>query len=148
MDSALCQEAVVAKDYRELVVWEQAMVLAGQVYELTREFPPDERFGLVAQMRRAAVSIASCIAEGNARASLPDYLRFLSMAAGSLAELRTQTLLVERLGMAHAERFAACNAQITRVDMLLKRLRAALRRKSDGSAPPAVSRFPFPLSRS
>jgi carbamoyl-phosphate synthase large subunit len=138
----------VAKDFRELVVWEQAMVLAEHIYELTRELPADERFGLKSQMRRAAVSVPSCIAEGNARASIPDYLRFLSMSAGSLAELRTQLLLAQRLGLVSPAKSEASNAQVTRVEMLLKRLQTALRFADRKRATTSPSRFPFPVSRS
>lgn len=138
---------MVAKDYRELIVWEQAMVLTEQVYTLTRMLPADERFGLVSQMRRAAVSVPSCIAEGNARASIPDYLRFVSMAAGSLAELRTQILLARRLNLAPANDIDACEVTAKRVDLLLKRLQSGLRLSQRKRAAEASSRFPFPVSR-
>src|SRR3546814_6858449 len=84
-------------DLRDLRVWEESMVLTERVYELVRDFPADERFGLSSQIKRAAVSVPSCIAEGNARRSTRDYLRFLSMATGSLAEVQTQILLSSRL---------------------------------------------------
>ena len=138
---------MVAKDYRELVVWEQAMVLTEKVYTLTRKLPAEERFGLVSQMRRAAVSVPSCIAEGNARASIPDYLRLVSMAAGSLAELRTQILLTRRLKLAPADEIASCDATATRVDLLLKRLQSGLRAAQRERAAKTSSRFPFPVSR-
>ena len=87
----------MATDFRDLRVWEEAMVLAEQVYQLVQGFPADERYGLVSQLKRAVVSVPSCIAEGNARGSVKDYLRFLAMAAGSLAEVQTQVLLALRL---------------------------------------------------
>ena len=146
MDRTPDQGRSVAKDFRELVVWEQAMALAERVYELTKELPGDERYGLVAQMRRAAVSVPSCIAEGNARASIPDYLRFVSMASGSLAELRTQTMLVARMSLASPRSTSGCLDQISRVDQLLKRLQSALRKTSQDRAAPRPSRFPFPVS--
>lgn len=74
------------------------MDLAATVYASSADFPADERFGLTSQMRRSAVSIPSNIAEGNARRSRQDYVRFLHIARGSTAELETQVLLAQRLG--------------------------------------------------
>jgi four helix bundle protein len=123
------------------------MRLTERVYDLTRGFPPEEKFGLTSQMRRAAVSVPSCIAEGNARASIPDYLRLLAMSAGSLAELRTQTALSHRLGFVPKDRAEACDRQITRVTELLKKLQSSLRHKiNEAAAAPRPSRFPFPVS--
>ncbi len=85
------------RDYRDLRVWIASMDSAQSVYLTTTAFPAIERFGLTAQIRRAAVSIPSSIAEGQAHDSNPEFLRFLAIAAGSLAELRTQLLLAVRL---------------------------------------------------
>jgi four helix bundle protein len=82
-----------AKHYKELLVWQKGMSLAKGVYGLTARFPTDERFGLVSQMRRAAISVPSNIAEGQARHGTREFLQFLSHASGSLAELETQVLL-------------------------------------------------------
>ena len=82
-----------AKHYKELLIWQKGMVLAKGVYGLTASFPGDERFGLVSQMRRAAISVPSNIAEGQARQGTREFLQFLSHASGSLAELETQLLL-------------------------------------------------------
>ena len=87
------------RTFRDLVAWRKGMALARMVYELSNQLPPVERFGLVAQVRRAAVSIPSNIAEGHGRQRRPDYLRFLRNARGSLMELQTQLLLAESLGM-------------------------------------------------
>ncbi|HEU5412049.1 MAG TPA: four helix bundle protein [Candidatus Acidoferrales bacterium] len=87
------------RNYRDLLVWQKAMSLVEEVYQLTSRFPSDERFGLVAQLRRAAVSIPSNIAEGQARKSTREFVQFLSLAEGSLAEVDTQLLLSERLGL-------------------------------------------------
>lgn len=89
----------VIRNYRDLLVWQKAMHLVEEVYQLTSRFPPDERFGLVAQLRRAAVSIPSNIAEGQARKSTREFVQFISLAEGSLAEVDTQLLLSERLGL-------------------------------------------------
>ncbi len=85
------------KSYRDLSVWQRAMDMTSSVYRLTAELPADERFGLVSQARRAAVSVPANIAEGHRRSSTRDYLRFLSIAAGSLAELETLLELASRL---------------------------------------------------
>jgi four helix bundle protein len=82
-----------AKHYKELLIWQKGMLLAKGVYGLTASFPADERFGLVSQMRRAAISVPSNIAEGQARHGTREFLQFLSHASGSLAELETQLLL-------------------------------------------------------
>jgi four helix bundle protein len=82
-----------AKHYKDLLVWQKGMLLAKGVYGLTATFPADERFGLISQMRRAAVSVPSNIAEGQARNGTREFLQFLSHASGSLAELETQLLL-------------------------------------------------------
>lgn len=87
------------KTFRDLIAWQKAMVLAKHVYEVTRGMPDLERYGLTSQMRRAAVSIPSNIAEGHARESRADYIRFLKTARGSLAELQTQLLLAEQLNL-------------------------------------------------
>jgi len=84
--------------YKELIVWQKAMDLAVAVYALTTDFPRDEIYGLVSQMRRASVSIVSNIAEGWTRKNTKEYIQFLSVADGSAAELETQLLLSEKLG--------------------------------------------------
>ena len=86
----------MANDYRELNVWQMSMTLCENVYGLMRSFPPEERFALSDQLRRAVVSIPSNIAEGNGRDSRTEYARFLSIARGSLFEVQTQLELAER----------------------------------------------------
>ena len=86
------------KTYRDLTVWQKAMALVKDVYAATRSFPKDELFGLTQQLRRAAVSIPSNIAEGNGRGTKPDYIRFLQIARGSLYETQTQIELSRDLG--------------------------------------------------
>jgi len=85
------------KTFRDLIAWQKAMELAKQVYRATVHMPDTEKYGLTSQMRRAAISIPSNIAEGYARQSRTDYIRFLKTARGSLAELQTQTILSEQL---------------------------------------------------
>ena len=86
----------MVNDYRELDVWQMSMSLCEKVYDLIRSSPADERFALCDQLRRAAVSIPSNIAEGNGRDSKTEYARFLSIARGSLFEVQTQLELAER----------------------------------------------------
>lgn len=87
------------RTYRDLIVWQRAMELARIMYRETGQMPAEERLGLVQQMRRAAVSVASNIAEGYARQGRADYIRFLKTARGSLAEVSTQYELAQSLGL-------------------------------------------------
>lgn len=87
----------MGKSYKELVVSQKAMVLVRDVYSITKLFPREELYGLTSQMRRAAVSIPSNIAEGQARFSPKEFHHFLSNARGSLMELETQVLIAEDL---------------------------------------------------
>jgi len=80
-------------DYKSLIVWQKSITLVKLIYRLTASFPAEERFGLTSQMRRAAVSVPSNIAEGQARRTTGDYVRFVSNAEGSLAELDTQLII-------------------------------------------------------
>ncbi|MCA1572997.1 MAG: four helix bundle protein [Acidobacteria bacterium] len=86
------------KNYSELIVWQKAMDLVERIYEATREFPKEELYGLASQVRRAAVSIPSNIAEGQGRRSTNEFLHHLSYAHGSLREVETQILIAGRLG--------------------------------------------------
>ena len=87
------------KTFRDLIAWQKAMELVRLIYRQTSTMPESEKFGLTNQMRRAAVSIPSNIAEGHARQSRQDYLRFLKIARGSLAELMTQMELATSMSM-------------------------------------------------
>jgi len=87
----------MTQGYRDLVVWQQAMDVAVETYRLTSSFPKEEMFGLTSQMRRAAVSIASNIAEGEGRKSKNEFSHFLGIALGSKSELETQLILSERV---------------------------------------------------
>ncbi|MFL6520935.1 MAG: four helix bundle protein [Chthoniobacterales bacterium] len=92
-----------AQNYKDLVVWQKAIALAKAIYQLTSRFPSEEKFGLVAQMRRAAVSIPSNIAEGQARHTTGEFIQFISHAEGSTAELETQLILSVELGFSAKE---------------------------------------------
>jgi four helix bundle protein len=86
------------KDFKKLKIWQKGMELVMGVYELSAQLPSDERFGLKSQITRAAVSVPSNIAEGSAKKSKKDYVRFLEIALGSLFELETQLLMIDQLG--------------------------------------------------
>ena len=86
------------KNYRELIVWQKAMDLVIEVYTISTAFPREEVYGLTSQLRRAAVSVPSNIAEGQGRRTTADFLRHLSISYGSLREVETQTLIATRLG--------------------------------------------------
>jgi four helix bundle protein len=88
----------VAQHYRDLLVWQKAIALVTDIYRLTREFPKDELYGLTSQIRRAAVSIPSNIAEGQGRLTRGEFRQFLGQARGSYAELDTQLISANNLG--------------------------------------------------
>src|SRR5947199_3957581 len=85
------------QNYKDLIVWQKGIELAKRIYGLTRMFPREEKFGLTSQMRRAAVSIPSNIAEGQARRTTPEFIQFITHAQGSTAELDTQIILAVEL---------------------------------------------------
>ncbi len=116
--------------YRDLVVWQKALDLAEAVYVATQSFPRQEVYGLTSQMRRAAVSVASNIAEGHARQTRGEYIQPVGMARGSLAELQTQTILAARLQILSVEIEHNLNAQLAVVGRLLNALRKSLLRRS------------------
>ena len=132
---------MTASHFRELEVWQLAMGLAKQVYALTQGFPRDERFGLSSQLQRAAVSVPSNIAEGNARASLRDYARCVSIACGSVAELQTQLILASELSIGDAAAIERAINSAERVSKMLHGLHRALLER-------IASRSPVPGPRS
>ena len=85
------------RGYRDLIVWQDSMDLVLSIYRITAAFPKEERYSLVSQLRRAAVSVPSNIAEGHGRSRTGDYLRHLSVAVGSLSEVETQIQIARRL---------------------------------------------------
>ena len=110
--------------HRDLRTWRHAMALAKLVYEITARFPNNERFGLVAQMRRAAVSVPSNIAEGAGRGTPADFRRFLRIARGSLSELETQLILAVELG--YVRQSHQVDEQISALFRLMKGLERKL----------------------
>src|ERR1041384_1414070 len=90
------------RSYRDLEVWRKSIDWVQQIYQASSGFPAEERFGLTSQLRRAAVSVPSNIAEGAARTGTGEFLQSLSVASGSLAEAETQLIVANRLGMIEA----------------------------------------------
>lgn len=113
------------KSYKDLRVWQDSMELAEAIYKATDRFPDRERYGLTSQLRRAAVSVASNIAEGHVR-STGDYLRHLSIARGSIAEVETQLLISKRMGLLSELEAEALLSPCDRVCRMLGRLRTKL----------------------
>jgi four helix bundle protein len=106
------------------------MLLVKDVYEMTRSFPSSERFGLAQQLQRSAISIPSNIAEGHARSRTGDYLRFVSIARGSLAETETQLYLAEQLGFAHGSAVSRLAIKADEIGRMLRALEQSLRRSN------------------
>ena len=103
---------VSAKNYRELVVWQEGIKLAKAVYTLTEKFPRQETYALADQIRRAVVSVPSNIAEGQARKAPGDFRRFLHISLGSLAEVDTQLVLAQEFGYLSREDLSLLDEQI------------------------------------
>jgi len=110
------------KSYRDLVAYQEAHKLALQVYEITKLFPPDERFALVDQLRRCAISITSNIAEGFARNTTKDKIQFYTISRGSLCELDSQLLIAKDLKYISEQNHLKCLDQINFVSRLLSGL--------------------------
>lgn len=110
------------QSHRNLVVWQQAMDLAVEVYKLTRSWPKDELYGLTAQSRRAATSVAANIAEGYGRENRGSYQQFLRIAQGSLKELETHLTIAHRIGIAHEQLIAPALERSESVGKLLRLL--------------------------
>jgi four helix bundle protein len=128
-DSGFEIRDVPLRPHQRLEVWQDAMALVEAVYRFSQSFPAAERFALTSQMRRAAVSVPSNLAEGAARRSTQDYLRFLSIARGSLSELDTQMQIAHRLG------FAQLSGDLTAlVDRVFAKINALIRSLETTSA--------------
>jgi four helix bundle protein len=118
------------KPHKNLDVWQAGMKATGTVYKLTSKFPEEEKFGLVSQMRRAAISIPCNIAEGAARQGKKEFRNFLSMAQGSLSELDTQLEITVLLGYLSKEIVQEIDVQLLRIDKMLSRLIQSLTRRA------------------
>lgn len=116
------------KSYRDLVVWQKSMELVENVYKLTASFPKNEEFGLKSQMRRAAVSIPSNIAEGQARNHPREFLQFSHIAMGSLSEVETQIEVSVRLSILSAKEVEKATSLCQEVGKMLHGLANSLQR--------------------
>ena len=119
------------RSYCELIVWQKAMDLVQEVYAATRNFPREEIYGLTSQLRRAAVSVPSNIAEGRGRKSTNEFLHHLSIAYGSLMELETQLMIAERLDYLEQRDVARMTERTAEVGRLLNGLSNSLSTKTD-----------------
>jgi four helix bundle protein len=119
-------EVSKVKHYKDLLVWQKGMNLVKSIYALTAMFPREERYGLTSQLRRAAVSVPSNIADGQARQSTKEFLQFISHAEGSLAELETQLLLSVDLAFVQKNEISAALQEIDELQKMLSGLRTKL----------------------
>lgn len=123
--------------YQDLEVWKKAMELVTQVYVVSKRFPSDELYGLTSQIRRSSVSIPSNIAEGRGRRSTKDFLRFLNIAYGSLAELETQLMIADNLSYLENETANALLKEASRVGRMINGMIASLEKKLPARMPDA-----------
>lgn len=126
------------EDFTDLRVWQAAMNVCELVYSLTASFPRHEMYGLGQQLRRAAVSVPCNIAEGHTRGHLKEYLQFVRIARGSLAEVRTQLLLATRLNYLTEAELHGIHQEVLSLARQLTSLRNALERRK--------SHHPFPIT--
>jgi len=119
-------EQKTGKSYRELLVWQKAIVASSEVYKLTKNFPKDEQFALTSQIRRAVVSIAANIAEGYRRDGRKEFAHFLRIAHGSLTELETLITISQEVAYCRAEDCSTIEKQLDEIGRMLYSLRVKL----------------------
>ncbi len=129
---------MTVKQYSDLVAWQRAMDLVEDVYRITKTFPKEELYGLSSQLRRAAVSIPSNIAEGQSRSSR-EFVHFLAMAHGSLSELETQIAIAERLGYIDSARLVDVSKRTAEVGRLIHGLSRSIEKLTTGHRPLATA---------
>ena len=117
-------------DFRQLKVWQKAHEVTLDVYRVTQQFPKSELYGLTSQMRRAAISIGSNIAEGRGRDGDGEFRRFIQIACGSVAELEYQLLVAKDLGYAPTAECENLNSRLAEVSRMLVSLRESVRSAS------------------
>ncbi|PWK28856.1 four helix bundle protein [Arcicella aurantiaca] len=120
------------RTHRDLLVWQKSMVLVTEIYLKSRSFPVQEQYGLTSQIRRAAISIPSNIAEGFGRQSTGDYLRFLNIAVGSLFELQTQIEIALNLEFIGQADFEIIFEKSREIDRMLSSLIQKLKIRKEG----------------
>ncbi|MBE7383076.1 MAG: four helix bundle protein [Leptolyngbya sp. SIO1E4] len=117
------------QSYRDLAVWQKSIVWVETIYQASNNFPPEEKFGLMSQLRRAAVSVPANIAEGAARSGTGEFLQFLSIASGSLAEVETLLILAQRLGFIEPPMAEPLMQEANAIGRMLNGLKRSLRSK-------------------
>ena len=131
------REKMSQKRYQELIVWQKAMELSKAIYRVTKSFPDDERFGLTSQMRRAAISVPSNIAEGQGRLTAGEFRQFLGTARGSVFEVETQVQLASELGYIPAidsEQIIQLTSEVSRLlNGLIRSLQTGDRKPETGN---------------
>jgi four helix bundle protein len=115
--------------FTELAVWQRSHALVLEIYKHTRAFPSEERFNLISQIRRAALSVPTNIAEGSKRTGSQDYARFLNIAEGSLAETEYLLMISRDLGYLGGDSCAGAQQEISEISKMLHGLRTAVERK-------------------
>jgi four helix bundle protein len=125
------KKTTAIRSYKDLNVWKASMELVCEVYEVTRNFPDTERYGLTSQMRRCAISVPSNIAEGWSRNSARSFISYLNIAAGSMSELLTQLEIANRIHYISQEKMTGCEVkgiQISKmIYMLIKKIESRLK---------------------
>lgn len=114
------------KSYRQLLVWQKARLLVKHVYLVMDAMPKEECYGLTGQIKRAVISIPSNIAEGSSRRATPEFIRFINMATGSLAELETQLMLAQDLGFIERNNVSELLSETDEISRMLQGLYNAL----------------------
>ena len=117
------------RNFREMNIWNQGISLTVEAYRLVKKFPKEEEYGLKSQIRRASVSIPSNIAEGHSRSGTKDFIQFISIAIGSLAEVETQILLSQDLKYAAESEILPLLENVSELQRMLHALRTSLKAK-------------------
>lgn len=121
---------VYLKSYKELIVWQKSSQLVKEIFILTNEFPKSELYGLISQIRSAAVAIPSNIAEGYGRKSAKEYAQFYSIAYGSALELETQIIIAKELHFVEKERFIKVEKLLEEILRMLNSMTAKMKKKN------------------
>lgn len=119
----------VVNSFKELIVWQRSIELTMEIYRLTKSFPREEMFGLTSQLRRAAVSIPSNIAEGQSRESTGEFIQFLGIACGSNAEVYTQLVIARGLQLGDEASIARCESLCAETGKMLNSVLKTLKPK-------------------
>ena len=127
----------MSSTYKDLIVWQKSIDLVEKIYRLTSRFPREELYGLVSQLRRAAVSITSNIAEGQGRMSPGEFRQFIGHARGSTLEVETQLIVSVRLGFVSSQTCAPAVQQCDDIKRMLHGLAASLDNSKPTDPPPA-----------